>query len=98
MKIKVEASKAMVKTIPLTTTLALLLKNKHCNKAPAIIITKARDIFAALSTIEAEAKDKLKAKDPLDLTFSLEDVAAVTKDAVNQKNVLQNMLQSVATV
>ncbi len=45
--------------------------------------------------IEAEAKDNLKVKCPMDVRFTLDDVLSTTKEATSCKAVLTNVLNSV---
>ena len=72
-----------------------LLKDKQCSKVPAIILKKTQDAYSALLALESEASLKLKAKCPLDLSFTLDDVTAATKEAMSCKIVLTNVLNSV---
>jgi len=97
-KIKTDAGKAMSKAAPLTTTLQQLLKDPNCTKVPAILLKKASDVCKALSEIETESREKLKAKDPLELTFTMQDVISLAKEAVSQKAILGNMLSNLAAV
>jgi len=94
-KVKNLASKALAKTTSLTMELGTLLKDKDCTMVPSMMLTKVADLQAALQDYEKEAKDKIKAKVPLDLTFSPDELAATCKEATNHKIVLTNMLETV---
>ena len=94
-KIKTDCSKVNGKTSPLTMQLDHLLKDKQCPKVPAIVLKKSQDVYSTLLTIEAEAKEKLKAKAPLDLSFTLDDVSAASKDAMSSKTAFTAVLNSV---
>ena len=72
-----------------------LLKDKQCPKVPAIVLKKSQDAYSALLAIEAEAKEKVKSKSPCDLSFSMDEVNAASKDAISSKTVLNNVLNSV---
>ena len=89
------AAKPIGKTTSVTMQLDNLLKDKQCSKVPAIILKKTQDAYSALLALESEASLKLKAKCPLDLSFTLEGVTAATKEAMSCKIVLTNVLNSV---
>ncbi len=93
-KIKADCSKVIGKISSLTTQIDHLLKDKQCPKAPAIVLKKNLDAYSTLLTIEAEAKEKLKAESPLDLSLTLDDAKAASKEAISSKTVLTNVLNS----
>ncbi len=59
---------------------------------------KPQDVYSALLAIEAEAKEKLKAKCPMDLRFTLDDVLSTTKEATSCRAVLTHVLNSVRDI
>ena len=56
---------------------------------------KSQDVLATLTAYEKEAKDKLKAKCPLDLTITVDSVLSLCKEATMHKNHLAILIDSV---
>ena len=69
---------------------------QNASQVPAVIRSKVKDSLAALKAIDAEAKAKLKSASPLDLTFTIEEVASAIKDAVAAARAMQGILQSLS--
>ena len=71
-----------------------LLKDGNMSHLPAAMNTKMRQHLQTLEEYEKEAKIKQRCKDPLDLTFEIEDVAIACKEAAADEKVCQQMIQS----
>ena len=94
-KAKGDASKILAKTASVAMQLDHMLKDKACSLVPSLILKKSQDNHKLLMQFEKEAKERIKAKCPLDLPFTLEDVTVACKDAMTNKSVLMSMLDSV---
>ena len=93
-KVKDTSSKVLAKTACLTMQYDQLLKDSSVSMLPVMLVKKAKDLHTTLVDFEKEAKDKLKAKTPLDLTFTMEEVTAAYKEAMSNKAVLTTMFES----
>ena len=82
-KIKGECSRTLAKVGALAFQLGELLKDKASAKVPSVILQKAKDSHKQIVSVENEAKDKLKAACPLDLTFTLDELPALVKDRIH---------------
>ena len=94
-RLKTECSKVLGKVTPITMQLDQTLKDKMCSQIPSVVMKKSQDVLATLTAYEKEAKDKLKAKCPLDLTFTVDSVLALCKEATMHKNHLTILIDSV---
>ena len=94
-KIKVDAGKVMAKVAPTLTQLGQLLIEPHVAKMPAVMIKKIKDGVVQLKTFHKEATEKLRLKDPLDLTFEIDDVGPIVKDARATIKLMTSMLVAV---
>ena len=94
-RLKTECSKVLGKVTPITMQLDQTLKDKMCSQIPSVVMKKSQDVLATLTAYEKEAKDKLKAKCPLDLTFTVDSVLSLCKEATMHKNHLAILIDSV---
>ena len=94
-RLKTECSKVLGKVTPITMQLDQTLKDKMCSQIPSVVMKKSQDVLATLTAYEKEAKDKLKAKCPLDLTFTVDSVLSLCKEATMHKNHLTILIDSV---
>ena len=94
-KVKCEASKVMSKVAPWLTQVEQLITDPNAAKVPSIMIKKVKESVAQLNMYQNEAKEKLQLKDPLDLTFSIDDVGPVVKEAAGTIKLMNSMLIAV---
>jgi hypothetical protein len=95
LRLKTECSKVLGKITPITMQLDQMLKDKVCSQIPSVVLKKSQDVLATLLALEKEAKDKLKVKCPLDLTFTMDSVSSWCKEATMHKTNLTILIDSV---
>ena len=95
LRLKTECSKVLGKITPVTMQLDQILKDKVCSQIPSVVLKKSQDVLALLTAFEKETKDKLKVKCPLDLTFTMDSVLSLCKEATMHKNHLTILIDSV---
>ena len=95
LRLKTECSKVLGKITPITMQLDQMLKDKVCSQIPSVVLKKSQDVLATLMALEKEAKDKLKVKCPLDLTFTMDSVSSWCKEATMHKTNLTILIDSV---
>ena len=95
LRLKTECSKVLGKITPVTMQLDQILKDKVCSQIPSVVLKKSQDVLATLTAYEKETKDKLKVKCPLDLTFTMDSVLSLCKEATMHKNHLTILIDSV---
>jgi len=91
-KVKADSAKVMAKIGPVLLQLEDMIKDPSFGKVPSVFSKKAKTAITTLKGFQEEAMQKIKAKDPLDLTFGLEEMSAEVKDSVSTKTLLHNML------
>ena len=94
-KVKTEAGKVVAKVAPILVELEEQLKDANACKVPVVLTKKVQDSIKALKAFDEEARTKMQAKDPLDLTFGIEDVVPSVKEAIMVKGLMQNVLLSI---
>ena len=94
-KIKNESSRVVAKLGPLLISLDQTLKETDMKSVPTIMYKRLKDLSAKLNEYHDEARDKLARKEPLDLSFASSDLSPFIKDAVQTRNLVQNMLTNV---
>ena len=94
-KCKVDATKVVAKLGPVLIQVELLLRDKQMSEVPTVLGTKLKDLAKTMRDYNDEAKKKLGQKAPLDMTFSLEDVLAMCKEANGTRTVVNSMLNSI---
>jgi hypothetical protein len=97
-KVKNEAGKVMSKVAPWLTQVEQLLTDPNAAKVPSIMTKKVQESVSQLGMYHNEAKEKLKLKDPLDLTFSIDDVGPVVKEAAGTIKLMNSMLIAVGKI
>jgi hypothetical protein len=97
-KVKCEAGKVMSKVAPWLTQVEQLLSDPNAAKVPSIMIKKVKESVSQLGRYHNEAKEKLQLRDPLDLTFSIDEVGPVVKEAAGTIKLMTSMLIAVANI
>ena len=78
---KTEASRVVAKFGPLLIEPNQLHKDKEFAKLPSIIVNKLHTAVRTMKEWDDEARQKISHKTPLDLTFSVNEVLPITKEA-----------------
>jgi len=93
-KVKAVASKVVAKLAPDMVGLEHTLKTAAAKSSdiPLPLQKKIKSDYADVKAFYDEAIQKMKAKDPLDLTFDLSDVISVMKTAAHTKSCVMSML------
>ena len=94
-KIKNECSRVVAKLSPLLIGSEQTLKDPDMKNVPYVMHRRLKDLSTKLTNYQNEAREKLAVKTPLDMTFCSADLAPLVKDAVQTRNLVQNMLNNV---
>ena len=71
------------------------LSDTHIDQVPVVMVQKLKDSFHSLAEYETECKTKVRAKDPLDLSFTMEEAASASKDTMQDAKLVHSMLASI---
>jgi hypothetical protein len=94
-KVKSDSGKILAKVSPQLLQLEEMQRDEHFAKIPAVLKTKVKESVSTLRGFNDEATSKLKIKDPLDLTFGIEEVIAAAKEAGGIIKIMTSMLSTV---
>ena len=83
-KVQTDCSKTLGKISGILLQLQELAKDKKISMVPVALSTKLTQMISSLVEYDKEAKAKLKAKCPLDLSFNMDDVLGMCKDSAPQ--------------
>ena len=95
-KVKSDASKVLAKVAPPLLQLEEMMADPHAGKVPAVVQKRVKEAIAKLTHFKDESSAKIKMKEPLDLTFGLDDVQAVAKDSCGVIKMMEGMLTTMA--
>jgi len=94
-KIHADANKIVAKVGPLITQLSQIAFGPEFDKLSTVMKKKLTEATKQMKTFEDEARARLSANDPIDMTLSFADVATASKEATKAKVALQSMLDTV---
>ena len=93
-KVRSDAAKTIAKTGPALEGLGKLEADAKFVHIPSALKLKVKSSREALERVDSEARAKLAAKEPLDLLFSIEDVATKAQEGAQIRKSIQTFINA----